>query len=267
MRHIVCYSGGHSSAVTAIEVVRRFGPSNVTLLNHDIKGTSEGADIKRFKSEVSRYLGVPVTPCNMPGWETKDQFDVVVEAGAFKVGNGTALCTNRLKTRPFEAWLSENAPKDSVIYYGFDQTELRRVQRRSSHLALMGYRSDYPLALWPSRTISSTEEIGIRRPASYDRFKHANCIGCLKAGKQHWYVVFCTRPDIWARGVWAEDEIGYTILRGTTLTDLEPLFARMRCAGILPTEHTHAAKFLADVKRILKETITDINEKPCECVF
>ena len=55
---IVCYSGGHSSALVAIETVRRFGKERVVLLNHDIISTSEGQDINRFKSEVADYLGL-----------------------------------------------------------------------------------------------------------------------------------------------------------------------------------------------------------------
>jgi hypothetical protein len=35
-RHVVCFSGGHSSALVAIEVVRRYGRNGVVLLNHDI---------------------------------------------------------------------------------------------------------------------------------------------------------------------------------------------------------------------------------------
>lgn len=106
---IVCYSGGHSSALTAIETARRFGKDRVILLNHDIIPVSEGADIKRFKRQVADYLEISITYCNMDGWDAKDQFDVVVEAGAFKVGTGTALCTNRMKTQPFEDWLKTNA--------------------------------------------------------------------------------------------------------------------------------------------------------------
>ena len=55
MKHIVCYSGGHSSALVAIEVTRKFGKENVVLINHNIKESSEGADIKRFKREVAQY--------------------------------------------------------------------------------------------------------------------------------------------------------------------------------------------------------------------
>ena len=73
MIHIVCFSGGHSSAIAAVEVVRRYGAENTMLLNHDLCPHTEDADIKRFKNEVSDYLGVPITYANMPGWETKDQ--------------------------------------------------------------------------------------------------------------------------------------------------------------------------------------------------
>lgn len=269
MKHICCYSGGHSSALVAIEVARRYGKENVILLNHDIVLRSEGADIKRFKKEVAEYIGLPVTYCNMNGWETKDQFDVVIEAGAFKVGNGTALCTNRMKTRPFEEWLKLNAtPGEDVIYYGFDATkpELVRIHRRSSHLAMLGFRTDYPLALWDERTIYRTEDVGISRPNTYELFKHGNCVGCLKAGRQHWYVVFCTRPDVWERGLFAEDEIGYTIIKGTSLRELEPLFEQMLDLKIEPTEHIPATTFWASVKKKIKMVvIVDESSLPCEC--
>lgn len=35
-RYVVCFSGGHSSALVAIETVRRYGREGVVLLNHDI---------------------------------------------------------------------------------------------------------------------------------------------------------------------------------------------------------------------------------------
>lgn len=270
MKHLVCYSGGHSSALVAIEVVRRFGKENVILLNHDIISSSEALDIKRFKKEVAAYLDIEVTYCNMMGWEKKDQFDVVIEAGAFKVGNGTALCTNRMKTQPFEDYLEDTFPeKDAVIYYGFDKNETQRIQRRSSHLGSLGFRTDYPLALW-ERTIQATEEIGIQRPNTYSQFKHANCVGCLKAGKQHWYIVYCTRPDIWTRAKHAEDMIEYSILRDEYLEDLEPLFQEMKDYGIEPNEHMNQSTFWSGVKKSLKSA-QGMNlfqeELPCECIF
>ena len=101
----------------------------------------------------------------------------------------------------------------------------------------------------------------------YEHFKHANCIGCLKAGKQHCYIVYCTRPDIWGKAKWAEDEIGYTILRESTLEALEPVFADMKRLGVPATEHIEANAFWAGVRRAGVDTSTEQDRKPCECLF
>lgn len=166
MKHLICYSGGKSSALVAIETTRRYGKENVFLVNHDIPGHIEDADIKRFKREVADYLGLPITYASHKDPST-DQFDVCVQAQAFKVENGQELCTNRLKTEPFMRYLiTHHADKDCVIYYGFDPNEKKRIQRWSSFLGLLGYKTDYPLALWLNRTIRSTWEIGIAPPYS-----------------------------------------------------------------------------------------------------
>lgn len=261
--HIICYSGGEASALAAIEVSRKHGTRSLILLNHDIIGTSEDADVKRFKNEIAGFIGVPVTYANMPGWEHKDQFDVVVEAQAFKAGNGTALCTNRMKTEPFNQWLKANRiDQTSTIYYGFDFSEKARIQRRIGVLGALGYRTAYPLT-W-ERTIKTTSEIGILPPVTYGVFRHANCVGCLKAGMQHWYIVYCTRPDIWERGLWAEEEIGYTIIKGHSLLSLAPKFEVMRLAGVPATERLPAATFWKEARRLVKLYETE-NTIPCEC--
>lgn len=265
--HVVCYSGGHSSAIVAIEVARRYGISRLVLLNHDINPRVEDSDIKRFKTEISAYLRTPIVYANMAGWDTKDQFDVVMSEMAFKVGSGPALCTSRLKTRPFEKYLRENYPKQNcILYYGFDKGEGRRIQRRYSYLSELGYRTAFPLAHW-TPTITSTREIGVEPPGTYSRFKHANCIGCLKAGRQHWYVVYCTRPDIWMRGKEAEAVIGYTIINGVSLAELEPMFERMKCAGVEATEQVPSSKFWAFVRSLGIALQDQPDQRPCECVI
>lgn len=271
MKHIVCYSGGHSSAIVAIEVVRKFGKEDVILLNHDINSNVEDIDIKRFKNDVANYLGVKITYANIDNLELKDipdQFDVVMKTKAFKVGTGTELCTSRLKTEPFMAWLKHNCPdKDCIIYYGFDANETRRIQRRSQILGSQGYKTDFPVALWPDRTINQTIEIGISPPMQYNSFKHANCVGCLKAGKQHWYIVYCIRPDIFEKAKFAEDDIGYSIIKDAYLAELEPMFKEMRKAGISTNEHTPGVTFWASVRKAGFSTNPDDYNKPCECVF
>ena len=56
MKYVVCYSGGHSSALAAVETVIRHGRKNTILLNHDISGKVEDEDVKRFKAELADYL-------------------------------------------------------------------------------------------------------------------------------------------------------------------------------------------------------------------
>lgn len=272
IKHIVCYSGGHSSALVAVECVRKFGASSVILLNHNLNASVECADVKRFKREISEYLGVPITYANIGGIddpnELPDQFDVCESAKAFKVVSGQELCTNRLKTAPFNEWLANNvSDKDKVvIYYGFDANEKNRITRRSTILGSQGYRTDYPLAFW-DRTIQSTAEIGIEPPMQYEHFKHANCMGCLKAGKQHWYVVYCTRPDIYERAKLSESRIGYTILREDSLGELEAVFSDMKRLGVPATEHINSSAFWSGVKKIGIDTSTDQDRIPCECIF
>ena len=272
MQHVVCFSGGHSSALVAVEVVRRYGPGAVTLLNHRINPRVEDPDVQRFKEDVARALGLPITYANHARWEEWDQFDVVEHARAFKVGSGTELCTARLKTEPFDAWLATYAPPGSaVLYYGFDANEGHRIQRRASILAAKGYETAFPLAHWP-RTIRSTRELGIEPPLTYGVWKHANCTGCLKAGKQHWFVVYATRRDVWERAKLAEERIGYTIHDGVSLEELEADFAAMQAAGVVPTEQVPPGAFWSDAKkrvrlRVIEETqLTLAFSKPCECV-
>jgi hypothetical protein len=252
--------------------VRRYGPDDVVLLNHDIHARVEDADVKRFGREMSEVLGVPITQANHASWDTMDQFDVVMEAGAFKGANGHVLCTHRLKSEPFDRWLDVHCPPGTAtLYYGFDASETDRIQRRASILGARGYATDFPLATW-RRTIHSTAEIGVAPPLTYSAWKHANCAGCLKAGRQHWYVVYCTRPDLWARAKYAEDFIGYTIIDGTSLAELEPLFAEMQRAGIVPTEHVPHQRFWADAKRLVRKRAAIDAEaaapaRPCDCSY
>lgn len=271
MKYVICYSGGHSSAIAAIETVRRFGKENVILLNHNISAEVEHDDIKRFKNEVADYLGLNITYANMKGWETKTPLRVCKDEKAFKVGTGTALCTNRLKTQPFYNWLKENFPigngqmrEDVVMIYGFDLNEQHRIQRRVGVMATMGYKTDYPL-IWKERTIFNTEEIGIDRPLSYKLFRHANCIGCLKAGKQQWYIVYCLYPKIWEEAKETEREIGYSILKDDYLEELEPLFHEMKyMKGICPSEKIPSQTFWARVEQTLPG---EISMFPCECAI
>lgn len=277
MKRVICYSGGHSSAIVAIEVARKYPDDEIVLLNHDINPNVELEDVKRFKREVADYLNLPITYANYKGIQNcediLDQFDVSIEIKGFKFGNGTELCTYNLKTKPFYQWLKENCYRENtVIYYGFDANEMHRVQRRSSILAKDGWKTDFPIALWKKedRTVTQTMQIGIARPAQYDMFKHANCIGCLKAGKQHWYVVYCVRRDLWEKAKHTEEALDHSIIKGVYLDELEEKFEEMRRAGVPANEHMHPNRFWSQVKKTNLEGFDfseELEMKPCECVL
>lgn len=242
MKYVVCYSGGHSSALAAIETVRRFGRENVILLNHNISGKVEHEEIKLFKSKVAEFLHLPITYANCDRYEQRTPLSLCREHGIIRFRGGHAICTYYLKTEPFHLWLAKNYPvqknmlsEEIKIVYGFDKTEDHRIARRRQHLQFMGYESMYPLAEWPE-TIHAVEEVGIQRPSIYAECKHANCIGCLKAGKQHWYKVYCCHPAIFEEAKLTEERIGYSILRNCYLSDLEPEYARMKRIGVPPLE-------------------------------
>lgn len=262
LHRIVCFSGGHSSALAAIETVRKYGPDGVILLNHNISPKVEHEDIKRFKQEVADYLGIAITYANRPDWETATPISLSIKARGF--GVPTKFCTSRLKTEPFHKWLRENGTPGDQIIYGFDAEEENRIRRRRDAINAMGYIPEFPLAEW-ERTIFATEEIGIRRPMTYQIYRHANCIGCLKAGKQHWYCVFCLRPDIFNEAVAAEDQIGHSIIKGVYLKDLEAEFQHMRdVLHICPTEKMNASAFWAKVRKAIPE---EEPVMPCDCSF
>lgn len=252
MKYVVCYSGGHSSALAAVETVKQYGAENTILLNHNISPEVEHADIKRFKDEVAAHLGLPITYANMEGWETLTPIRLAASQKAFQYRPGQALCTYYLKTLPFYNWLAKNFPhRDCVIVYGFDHNEQHRAQRCVSVLGSKGYAVEFPL-LQSTPSFTSIETLGIERPCTYATQKHANCAGCLKAGRQHWYWVFRQRPDIFEKAKAAEAHINHSIIKGVYLDELEALFLRMEDYGIEPQDVEQPQTFWARVRRTMK---------------
>lgn len=264
MKYVICYSGGKSSSECALSVAKKYGVENVILLNHDITPIVEQGCTKKLKDDVAKHLDLKITYANHKGWEEATPVKVCVDAKAWKVGNGQILCTNRLKTDPFVKWMEENDPnRENVYVYGFDKSEPSRVNRRSQIMGQMGYKTMFPM-LWDESEIVRLEDIGIDAGAIYDKFNHSNCMGCLKAGWQHWYIVYCERPDIWEEAKWGEDEIGYAIHKDKDgpvyLEDKEEMFAKMKAAGVDPTEKIPFQRFWANAKKAVKEYENEMSQ-------
>lgn len=262
-KFVVCYSGGHSSAIAAIATVRKHGKKNVILLNHDISSKIEDADIKRFKESVASYLGLEITYASHDDFENMTPIKMCLSIGGFKFNKSPILCTYHLKTKPFYKWIVENDPEHIHTYiYGFDNTpdERVRMNRRIAVMADIGCKTDYPLITWGNLDITDTlEQLGIEKPQRYSHYKHANCDGCLKAGWQHWYVTFCNRPDLWQEGKEAEEKLKHSIHKDYYLEEKEDLFIRMRDQGIPDTEHIPSGKFWATVRRLPKNSLGLMN--------
>ena len=264
MKYVICYSGGKSSSECALTVAKKYGAENVVLLNHDINGHVEQECTKQLKKDVADYLGLDITYANHKNWDTATPISVCIDAGAWKVGSGAILCTSRLKTSPFKKWMLENDPEcENVYIYGLDSDEPTRITRRSQVMGSMGYKTEYPMT-WPKEEIVSLESIGIDPGSVYKTFNHSNCVGCLKAGWQHWYIVYCTRQDIWEEAKYGEDEIGYAIHKDKDgpvyLEEKEELFDAMVAAGVVPTEKIKPQTFWAAAKKAVKQNQVEMSD-------
>lgn len=262
---IVCFSGGHSSALVAIETVKKYGKNNVILLNHNISSKVEHTDIKRFKQDVADYCDLDITYANADNFEEMTPLKVCLKKKTIVAGRpGMAICTSYLKTKPFYKYLEANPKsKDISILYGFDAEEPERINRRTDIIRAMGYTAEFPLADW-DRTIENIEEIGIQKPITYKTFKHANCMGCLKAGRRHWYIVYCLRKDIFNEAMATEEQIGYSIIKDIYLKDLIPIYEDIISKGICPNEKGNDMTFWAKVNQSLPEQTSLF---PCDCSF
>jgi hypothetical protein len=267
---IVTFSGGVQSAKCAIEATRmygkKYGKENIILLNHNLSSKIEHESIKRFKLEVSNYLGIPITYANLDNYEEMTPLKIVSSLGFIQNSPGRAICSYYLKTGPFYKYLKDNCQdkENYKILYGFTDDEEDRIYRRRMYLRAMGYETEFPLAEGKC-SIQDIEEVGIKRPSVYRIFRHANCIGCLKASsRSHWYCVYCLRQDIFTEALQTEEKLGYSIIKGIFLKELVPIYERMKDSGICPSDKGNNATFWAAVKNQFSEQPSLL---PCECAL
>lgn len=259
-KHIICYSNGIQSASVAVYIVEKYGKENCILLNHAMNPRIEPEGITRFGYQIAKKIGIQITYANYKGYKDYEieslpnQFQVCENAGSFvNPANRQILCTNRLKTVPFMNWLKENNYNNfnCIIYYGFTQNEIHRKNRRFNIMLDAGYITKYPLI---EENLSSDyyKKTGISEPGHYKTFNHGNCLGCLKAGKQHWYCIYVMYRHIYNRAIQSEENIGYSIHKNFYLKDWIPEFNKMIKASIEPTEKIKPQSFWANVKKRLK---------------
>lgn len=226
MQHVVQFSGGLASLITAKRVIDKHGRDDVTLLFADTK--TEDCDLYRFVRDCEQYLGVSVTTIE-DGRDIWQVFDDTSFIGNSRID----ACSRVLKREPLERWREANcSPDNSVFYIGFDWTEGHRAKRLLEYVKPWKY--EFPLFEKPLYTktgmIAWAESEGLKIPRLYKMgFDHNNCGGaCVKAGHAQWRHLLKTMPDRYAyhetkEMEWRAKHGDRAILRSRTGGESRPL--------------------------------------------
>lgn len=201
MKHVIMFSGGIGSWLTAKRVVEAVGPENVYLLFSDVKGNNENPhigedeDTYRFIEETAAKLGATLVKLV----DGRDIWEVFKDR-KFLGNSRLAPCSHDLKQKPAKKWIHENTdPNDTMIYVGIDWTETHRLEAVARGYA--PWHVAAPLTVAPFLTkeqmIEECRADGIEPPRLYALgFKHNNCGGgCVRAGQAQFKLLLETMPE------------------------------------------------------------------------
>ena len=187
VKHLIQFSTGAASAEVAWRVVAEHGAADVVLLTADT--LKEDPDNWRFAREVAERLGcewVVLTDGRTPMQVGRDRKCVP--------SNRMAVCSQILKRELLDAWRAEHCdPADTIVYLGYDWTEMNRVEAAAKHWAPWTVRCPLtePPLLWKQQILDLFRARGIEPPRLYGYgFAHANCGGaCVRGGQAQWQVL------------------------------------------------------------------------------
>lgn len=231
MKHLIFYSGGVGSYMTARRVIEKHGKENVDLLFTDT--LTEDPDLYRFIVEATAKLFGVVGIADLlklteriaaaKMGERKELIIKLAEEASKRFPNMTwihegkdiwelfsdvnfignsrvAPCTQILKQRSAKRYVKKNyTPEEVTLYLGIDWTEAHRTVAPRKNWS--PFQVEYPMIEEPY--LSKNEMIetllidGIDTPYLYKLgFSHNNCAGlCVKGGQGHWIDVLEKMPD------------------------------------------------------------------------
>ena len=203
-RHVVMFSGGLGSWVTAKRVAERHGTADLVLVFADVGGqhesphAGEDEDTYRFIAEAAANVGGNLVTLN----EGRDVWQVFKD-DRFLGNSRLANCSKFLKQQPARAWLDANCdPADTVVYVGIDWTEMHRLPAIERNY--LPYVAKAPLTEPPFLTKADMQgeclAAGIEVPRLYRAgFPHNNCGGfCVRAGQAQFELLLREHPDRYA---------------------------------------------------------------------
>jgi len=234
MIHIVSFSSGLSSALTALRVIERYGKDSTQLVFMDT--CFEDDDNYRFMTDFERHFDVEIYRIV----EGRTPYEVS-RAQHVIPNQKLAPCTHRLKIEPFCAYLKTlpELPELITVHIGYDFSEQHRCKATRENYEGLGYVVDFPL-LWKPIEFRPYPFIcradwGIEPPRMYGLgYTHANCGGrCVKQGKGDWLRTLLNFPDRYAEiEAWEESmrenpvNANYALLRSQTNGETTPMTLR-----------------------------------------
>jgi hypothetical protein len=175
------FSGGTGSWGAAKRVAERHGTDDLILLFADT--LIEDEDLYRYLHEAAGDIGGELVRLE----EGRDPWEVFFDRRY--LGNTRVdPCSMVLKRDLMRKWLERECdPEDTIVYLGFDWTEVHRFDRAKPRWE--PWRAEAPLCESPliskEDLHAELEKAGIEPPRLYAMgFKHNNCGGfCVKAGQ------------------------------------------------------------------------------------
>ncbi|MBU8637673.1 phosphoadenosine phosphosulfate reductase family protein [Bacillus pumilus] len=183
MKHIVFYSGGIGSWMTACRVIEQQGKENVILLFTDT--LIEDIELYRFLDETEQDFGIEIT--RIADGRTPWQ---VFKDTRFLGNSKLAKCSHMLKQETAKKWLHSNyGPDECILYLGIDFTEIHRTKAPVKNWS--PYQVKFPMTekpyLYKADMLNALKKKNIKVPRLYELgFSHNNCGGmCVRGGQGH----------------------------------------------------------------------------------
>lgn len=243
MKHVVLFSGGAASSYVAYLLTQEIDKKDIVILHTPT--LSECEDAEKFRLKVARYIKIPMTVWG----RGEDIWEVIDRNGAIP-GQFMPFCTQQLKQKMKEEYYKYLTSIDEtwIEYVGYGPDEWRRVQKSAARNLQLGREVRFPLF---DRKISNEEckriiskDWKIELPSSYETLKHNNCIPCFKGGKEYFRAIWKNYPEQYEKACKKEEEVGYTVFRDISLSDLAKKFqndkewdeSQLQIADFVPCE-------------------------------
>lgn len=203
MKHVVMFSGGLGSWLTAKRVADQHGTDDLVLLFADVASgrsphVGEDEDAYRFINEAAADVGGELVT-------VRDGRDIwqVFRDDRFLGNTRLANCSKFLKQKPCRDWLDANTdPDDAIVYVGIDWTETHRLPAIEKGWAPYVVRAPLtePPYLDRDQMQAMCAEAGIEIPRLYRAgFPHNNCGGfCVRAGQAQMELLLREHPERYA---------------------------------------------------------------------